>query len=213
MIVAFDVDGTLVEHPTDDVVWTIFHEKYTGDPRYGQAGYKDYRDGKISYAEWFNQDMAGWSAASPRKEEMQEIIRSEFVLADGVLDVLEDLHSRATLAIISGTIDILVETLLPTHLFDYIFCNKLVFSSEGVLQSWHASQHDFDRKAVALEKIAAAKNTDMGNTIFVGDHTNDISAMRAAGLSIAYNPKHPFVWEVADVVLPRGKFGAIKYLI
>ncbi|MDD5263291.1 MAG: HAD hydrolase family protein, partial [Candidatus Bipolaricaulis sp.] len=48
-----------------------------------------------------------------------------------------------------------------------------------------------------LRALAADRGIPLDEICFVGDHVNDLPAMRIAGLAIAANPKDPAVGEAA----------------
>ena len=66
-----------------------------------------------------------------------------------------------------------------------------------------STEYDIDKKAEALEKIANREKIKLDECVFVGDYLNDLKAMQAAGLGIAFNSKEDKLKEVADVVIEK----------
>ena len=58
-LVAFDVDGTLVEHPEEKTVWEVLNARFVGGDDLNRERYADYRAGRLSYAEWVSLDVGG----------------------------------------------------------------------------------------------------------------------------------------------------------
>ncbi len=126
----------------------------------------------------------------------------ELRLVDGARETLTTLKERGhKLGVISGTLDISLDTLFPDHPFDDVFCNRIRFGKDGRISGWEATPYDMEGKAHALEMIAKREGLPLSRCAFIGDHGNDVAAARAAGLSIAFNPKSPELEEVADVIV------------
>jgi phosphoserine phosphatase len=188
-LVAFDVDGTLVHHPEDKTVWEVVNHRFTGSDDQNALRWDLYRRGKLSYAEWVALDIASWRDAGATREAMIGSFGA-LTLVEGARETLNDLKSRGVrLAVISGTLDLLLDTLFPDHPFDEVYTNRISFDGDGRIAHWHATPFDMDGKGVALRSIALRENIPLARCAFVGDHANDLAAARLAGFSIAFNPK------------------------
>ena len=208
-LVCFDVDGTLVHHPEHKVVWQILNRRFLGDDGINKERYASYRAGEISYADWVALDIGDWQQRDVTRDQVVEALR-ELHLVTGARETLDLLKRRGyKLAVISGTLDINLETLFPDHPFDDVFCNRIHFGEDGRIVGWEATPYDMEGKARALEMIAGRENVPLSRCAFVGDHGNDVAATRAAGLGIAFNSKHPDLTAVADVVLEGDDLRAI----
>jgi phosphoserine phosphatase len=200
-LVCFDVDGTLVEHPEGKVVWQVLNRRFLGDDAVNRRRYEMYRSGTITYAEWVALDVGEWQKLGVTRGEVVEAL-DELRLVTGARETLDELRDRGyKLSVISGTLDINLETLFPDHPFDDVFCNRIRFGEDGLITGWEATPYDMEGKAHALELIARRENVPLERCAFVGDHRNDLSAARVAGFSIAFNPKSPELEEVADQVV------------
>lgn len=189
-LIAFDVDGTLVVHPRDQVVWQLFHDRFVGDPDVGWQRYRDYQAGRLSYGAWVDLDVGGWQQAGVGRAEMESLIRAELAVVPGGTEALAALRQRGyRLAVISGTLDLVLATLLPEIRFDHVFTNRLRFDGQGRLAGWQATPYDIDGKARALERIAADEGLRLSQCAFVGDHVNDLAVLGVAGLGVAFCPK------------------------
>ena len=126
----------------------------------------------------------------------------------GTLETLNKLKNKGLkLAIISGSLNIALEKVLPDHsyYFSHIYINHLIFDGvEGEnLAGINSTAFDFENKAEALKQIARKENISLDKCVFIGDHDNDIQAAEIAGLSIAFNCKSERLMQVSDVVIEK----------
>ena len=200
-LVSFDVDGTLVRHPEDKTVWEVLNHRFTGSDDQNALRWDLYNRGKLSYAEWVALDIASWRDAGATRDAITSAF-GDLTLVDGARETLRELKSHgARLAVVSGTLDLLLDTLFPDHPFDKVYTNRIVFDSEGLISHWHATPFDMDGKGVALRSIALREDLPLARCAFVGDHANDLAAARLAGFSIAFNPKSAELEAVASAVV------------
>jgi phosphoserine phosphatase len=201
-LVCFDVDGTLVEHAEEKVIWQVLTRRFVGDDAPNEHRYLAYKSGRISYADWVALDGGDWQRCGATREQIVASLTSELRLVGGARETLATLKRRGVkLAVISGTLDIALDTLFPDHPFDDVFCNRIEFGADGAISGWQATPYDMEGKAEALRLIAAREGVPLARCAFVGDHLNDLAAARAAGLAIAFNPKSPELEAAANVVL------------
>ncbi len=213
-LVAFDVDGTLVSHARDKVIWQVLMDRLGCDREVAVARYRAYLDREISYAEWVDLDIGDFAAAGATRAAIVAAIEEELDLSPGAREVVSELARRGYhLAVISGTIDIVLDVLFPDHPFDHVFANRIEFADDGTIASWRATPYDMDGKERGLAMLAARAGTELARCAFVGDHVNDLSALRLAGLPIAYDPKDDRVRDAARVVVPAGRLGDLLELL
>jgi len=200
-LICFDVDGTLIRHPSDKIIWEILNLRFTGNDRVNVERFEMYKRGEITYPDWVRLDVGGWIEAGATRGQIVEAVR-EFELYDGAIDTVRALKARGLhLAVISGTIDIVIETLFPGHPFDDVFTNKIVFDGEGRLTGWEATPYDLHGKAIALRDLATRHRVRLERTAFVGDGENDVSLVGVAGFVVAFNPRCQELERRADLVM------------
>ena len=200
-LVAFDVDGTLVQHPDGQTVWEVLNERFTGTAEHNRERFKLYRSGRLSYAEWVALDIEGWRNAGARRADMVAAF-GPLRLVDGAVETLRALKVHGLrLAVISGTLDLLLDTLLPDHPFDEVYTNRIWFDDDGAIAGWSATPFDMEGKGVALRAIAMREGIDLARCAFVGDHDNDLSAARVAGWTVAFCPKSAELEAIAHAVV------------
>ena len=211
-LIAFDVDGTLVEHPEQLVIWQLLNLRFTGDMQAPDNRFDDYLSGRMDYPTWVELDVSDWIRAGATREMIMEEVR-KLRPTQGAREVLDRLKARGyRLAVISGTLDVVLDEFFPTHPFDTVFTNHLRFDPDDVLCGWKATEYDMDGKTVALRRLAEQAGLSLSRCGFVGDHVNDVSVAREAGFSVAFNPKSPELETVADVVVrSRGLDGILRH--
>lgn len=208
-MICFDVDGTLVVHPHGKIVWEILNHRFTGADTVNVARFHDYRAGAISYAEWVALDVGDWLKARATREQIVEAI-GDLRLVGGARETLSELKRRGyKLAVVSGTIDVVLDTLLPEHPFDDVFTNHLHFDGGGVLTGWTATEYDVAGKARALREIAEREGIPLARCAYIGDAINDLDIAREAGFAIAFNSNCPDLIEVCAVSVRGDDLGLL----
>lgn len=191
-LVAFDVDGTLVTHPRGKTVWEVLNRRFTGDDSVNEQRYREVRHGRLSYADWVTLDVQGWFDAGATFESLRSAIRDELRPVDGVRETVDALRARGMRAVvISGTLDLVLDTLLADVPFDEVYANRIGFDERGTISGWTATPFDLEGKAVALRTIAMRDSIPLARCAFVGDSRNDLAIAATAGFSVAFNPKCP----------------------
>lgn len=188
-LICFDVDGTLVRHPSGKVIWEILNRRFTGDDTVNAERHRWYDEGKITYAQWVEMDVQGWIDAKATRGDIVDAIR-EFEHFEGAHRTLYELKRRgARLAVISGTLDVVIDTMFPEHPFDDVYSNRLLFNERGRLTGWQATPFDLEGKPVALRELSKKHDVSLARAAFVGDGANDIPMVGVAGCVVAFNPR------------------------
>ncbi|UCG52774.1 MAG: HAD family phosphatase [Candidatus Latescibacterota bacterium] len=200
-LICFDVDGTLVRHPSGMVIWEILNLKYGGSNEINRLRYQMYCEGRLSYERWVQLDVQTWIDRGATRDEVVSSIQ-EFSLFEGARETVHELKNRGyRLGVISGTIDIVLDTLFPDHPFDTVYTNKIFFDEEGKLEAWRATRFDSHGKPVALREIAQKNDIPLSRTAYVGDGENDIPLLGVAGYFVAFRPRSRELAEGADLVI------------
>jgi phosphoserine phosphatase len=190
-LVCFDVDGTLVDNI--EYSWQMFHNEFNTDPKERDANKRKYFNKEISYIEWANLDIAIWEKAGIKRQDFfLAMQKSKIKLMNGAHETISELKKRGIrIAIISGTINVILEYLLPDYetIFSDVYLTKIYFDGNGKIAKYDATQYDMDGKARALIEIAKREGLQLNECAFIGDHNNDIEIAKEAGLSIAFDPR------------------------
>ncbi len=211
-LIAFDVDGTLVDDTV--FVWETLHNFFNTDPESRDMAFDNYMSGKWVYEQWFEHDMKLLTEAGATRATILEAIAG-MRLTEGALETLVRLRqSGARLAIISGSIDIVVEKFGLADYFDEVFLNRIWFDDSGRLQRWRATPYDVWDKATGLRTLAEKYGVPMERTAFIGDNFNDVAVAKAAGFSLAIHCKSDELAETVDVVIEEDDMRAVlPYLL
>lgn len=208
-LICFDLDGTLIEGTV--YIWKTLYETYVKEHSGRKQLMSDYFSGKISYSDWFYGDLNNFKNAGITKEHILEITKN-LKLIDGAIETLNTLK-RNKLAVISGSLNIIAETLLPHSTFDYIFTNEIYFNAKGRISGGRPTPYDMKQKADGLTHIAQLENIAIENTIFIGDNQNDVEIAKKAGFSIAFNCKSPELAKICDIEIKKPDLREIlKYI-
>ncbi|MFH0961139.1 MAG: HAD family phosphatase [archaeon] len=213
-LICFDVDGTLITGRGRRNYWNLLHSELLGrrGMEFNRKICSQFFSGRISYAAWVGRTLEKFRKAKVTKKDFQKVARN-LDLTGGTEKLLAALKKRKyKIAIISGSLDILVETLLPKVKFDEVFINRVFFKG-GLISGWSATRFDQGKKAGALRIMCEREGISASEAIFVGDSHNDVDALRAAGLGIAFHPKDLSVESAADAVVRRGALDRILKII
>jgi len=199
-LVCFDLDGTLVDGTI--FVWQTLHDYFQTDKERRRDAFEKAMRNEITYEEWFNCDLELMGERGATRDGILDAI-APMRLVPGVQETLTALKRRSLrLAVISGSLQIVLDTLLPDHDFDHVLINSILFDERGGIVGGIPTKYDMARKAQGLEMIAAKEGIPLESSVFVGDNYNDVAAIEAAGLGIAFNCKSEELARVADVVVP-----------
>ena len=200
-LISFDVDGTLVEHPSGKVIWELLNIRYGGSEDTNQRRFEAYQAGRLTYDQWVEADVSGWMEKDATREEILEVVR-EFRLNEGAIETVLELKNRGyTLSVVSGTIDIVVDTLFPDLPFEDVFTNRIFFDEQGKLSGWQATPFDIYGKPVALRELARKYDISVDKIAFIGDGDNDVPLLGVAGYFVAFNPQSAELEKRADRVI------------
>ncbi|MFH1133951.1 MAG: HAD family phosphatase [Nanoarchaeota archaeon] len=200
-LVCFDLDGTLVENTVS--IWITIHQHLRIDPAFVQEGWDLYKAGNIDWHQWADRDLSAWKESGATREDIDASI-SRLRLHKGVAETLGELKKAGMkLALISGSLSILLEKLIPDHreIFDSVHISELHFNADGSLSHFTHPEFVNEDKTHALLRICEELDISLQETVFVGDHHNDIEALRKAGLGIAFCPATEEVGKAADIVV------------
>jgi HAD superfamily phosphoserine phosphatase-like hydrolase len=204
-LVCFDIDGTLVDgFPSGSpYVWRVLHDGY-GTPEEPLRLHREaFFAGKITYDQWFAHDLSWLAKAGATRAGLSEILRARLHLVRGVEEVVSTLHAAGSLvATLSGSVDLVLETLLADLPLDAVLVNRLHFDDHGRLVGGTPTPYDIERKADGLRALASRFDVSLAETAFVGDAVNDVAVARIAGVSIAFNCRDQLLASVSGHVFP-----------
>jgi phosphoserine phosphatase len=186
-LVCFDLDGTLVDDTV--FIWKTLHEAFRTDPVRRKRAREDHFAGRLSYPDWFATDLELLTEAGADRESIGRVVDGLPPMR-GAHETLAELKRRGhRLAIVSGSLDVVVERLFEPGLFDHMLINRIRFAGDGSIAGGEATPYDLAGKGDGLRHLAAREGIGLESTAFVGDNHNDLWIAEAAGLAIAFNCK------------------------
>ncbi|MBR9691080.1 HAD-IB family phosphatase, partial [Candidatus Woesearchaeota archaeon] len=212
-LVCFDLDGTLIEEKDGKVFWERVLSKIYGSNIVSMERWGAWENGKLTLLEWVDLDVGDWKRHGFTKKKLQDLINHSSLLP-GSHETLKELKDKGfKLGVISGSVNILLDTVFPKHPFDDIFIHNIFFGKDNKISHWEKNPYA-EKKDEALKIIAKKENIPLSKTVFIGDHHNDISVAKIAGLSISINSKSKELDEVCDVVIKKKDMSEIlKHII
>jgi len=201
LLICFDVDGTLIDDTV--FIWQTLHDAIGTDPEERRQWSDAFWNKDISYAEWAAKDVAMWREKQVTRSHLRAHIQQLRPMT-GAVRCLHRLKADGhRLGVISGSLDVALACAFPDWetLFEHVFLNRLVFDRRDELIGVEATPYDIDHKADGLREMAKRMAVPLEKTVFVGDHFNDVSVAKIAGLSIAFNCKSDALAAVSDTVV------------
>jgi phosphoserine phosphatase len=212
-LVAFDVDGTLVDSEDGKVVWQLLNRRFGADDGSEALLFESFCRREITYAQWVELDIRGWRDAGATRQAIAEVILDKLRPVRGARETIEALRaSGLKVVVISGTLDLTLELLFPDSPFEETFTNRIWFDELGRIAGWEATPYDMEGKARGLEVMAGRFGVPLDRTVYVGDNWNDLGVMARAGLAVAFQPKHADVARAAHAVLREDLRGLLELL-
>lgn len=127
-------------------------------------------------------------------------LANEMPLMKGAEETVSSLKENGfEVAIISGSFDIIADTIKGKLDVDNIFTNSLV-EEDGILTGEVTGPLVSGSKLDVLSKLIEEKGYTLDECVAVGDGANDISMIESAGYGIAFNAK-PALKENADIIV------------
>jgi phosphoserine phosphatase len=186
-LVCFDLDGTLVDDTI--FIWQTLHERFATDAADRRRAREDFFAGRIPYARWFETDLELLDRAGATREAVLAVLDELRPMA-GSRETIDELRRRGhRLAVISGSLDIVLEHLFPARLFDHVLINRIAFAADGRIAGGTPTPFDLEGKAAGLRELCRREGIGTERAAFVGDNGNDLWIAREAGLAIAFNCK------------------------
>jgi phosphoserine phosphatase len=206
-LIAFDVDGTLVDDTV--FVWATLHDYFHTDKDSCRAAFEAFMAGRWNYRQWFEHDIELLVRAGADRDSIHRAL-ADMRLMEGAEETLCALRAAGMkLAVISGSLNIVLRKFDLERHFDEVYLNHLHFDEAGNLVRWVPTSFDVWDKATGLRDIATRHGIPMERTAFVGDNFNDVAVAKAAGFSIAFNCKSDELAKVAGAVVPGRDLRAV----
>lgn len=198
-LVVFDLDGTLIQGTI--FIWQTLHDAFGTDRARRTRAKEDFFAGRITYQDWFDHDLVLLREAGATREGMLAAL-SAISPTPGAPETLATLQAAGVrLAILSGSLDLVLEHFYAEVPFAEVMINRLHFDASGRIAGGVHTPYDVEEKGAGIHEIARRQGVPLARLAFVGDNYNDVSAAREAGLAIAFNPRSSDLAAQAHVVV------------
>jgi phosphoserine phosphatase len=146
-------------------------------------------------------------------ESIFDLIRKELTLTTGAEKLISELHRYGhKVGVVSGGFINVIEPLLKSLKIDFYQANTLEVKDGKLTGRVTGPIIDKTAKYEALKAFAQEFDTDIAQTVAIGDGANDIEMLQAAGLGIAFNAK-PQVADIADTILSGRDLSVVLLLL
>lgn len=204
-LVAFDLDGTLVDAPSS---WGWVHRHF------GESNDESLRmflDGKIDDAEFIQRDIRLWWKHRPDiTVDDVEAILADVPLMPGARALFDGLHDRGILsAIVSGGIDLLARRVGRELGVPYVLANGFAVDVDGRLTGTGHIRVPIKDKETVLAQVQRQLGVDPKDTAAVGNSEIDVGMFRRARIGIAVRPDDAVVRRAASFVVEDGDLSTI----
>ncbi len=204
-LVVFDLDGVIFEH---DNFYSQMHERYSTEEK-GRALERKYlKSNTQKLAELVIGKL--WAGKSDR-EYWSLIEKARF--NPGAEEAVAELKRKGIKTmILTSAVEDLARKAQKELGIDYVAANWME-TKEGKITGRFRWRILWDGKGLILEDFCRDNGIRLEQTACVGDNENDVSMMRKAGLSIAFNTRSETLKEQCDVVIDSNDLREIlKYV-
>ncbi|MFC2099817.1 HAD family hydrolase [Candidatus Bipolaricaulota bacterium] len=193
--ILFDLDGTLVRYHGIEYEssWGAIAAA-AGVEEASSRLLREYLPRRDHYAEWVEKD-AALLTGIPVERVAERIFPAPY--AKGVQEAVAALSGRFRLGIVSSGVGLVADWVRDDLGLEFALANELGVA-DGVFTGRSTTNVDLWSKDEALRLVAAERGLSLERICFVGDHFNDLCAMKLVGLAIAANPKDDRLREAAD---------------
>ncbi|MHC1586494.1 MAG: phosphoserine phosphatase SerB [Candidatus Hecatellaceae archaeon] len=183
-LVAFDMDGTLVENETIDEL-----AKAAGVYDKVKQITREAMEGKISFKKALAKRV---KLLKGLPVEEVEKVKSRIKISPGAEDLIGELKKAGFVtAIITGGFDVFANYVAETLGIDYVYANRLKVKDGKLTGEFEGVILSPQDKLKALKEISERENIPLDECVAIGDGANDIILLKSSGLGIGYNPKEP----------------------
>lgn len=143
---------------------------------------------------------------------LSEVYDERVTLMPGAAALVSTMQANGAMcALVSGGFSVFTERVAARLGFDAHQANVLGVSERKIDGTVAEPILGRDAKLVALRRLAAERQLDIGETLAVGDGANDLAMLGAAGLGVAFRAK-PIVAGQARTRVVHGDLTALLYL-
>ena len=202
VIVAFDMDGTLMEKDS----WKATNDYFAVD----NTHIFSHLSGEITYEKYLELTCKEWARKNGGRvyyEELEEAVR-DLTVRNGLKELIDLLEKKGwKKGIISAGIDTIASRFCREFNLDFCLANGFEYEMENGKRKLNGTgipRVELKKKGEALERVLNCFNDDV--CIAVGNTKYDVPMFKRAKFSIAIDPKDEETIKNADFVITCGDF-------
>ncbi len=196
-LICFDLNKTLIKENT----WYNLNLAMGMTPEEDKKLFDLYEQGKITYEDWQKELEKIYLARGLATKEniLREVYKYTYV--DGAREITGYLKKKGyILALISGSIDMLIEKVSQELSIDYYDANnRFEFDEKGYLSKLICLGDDKTTKPIQLKNICSKLKLNLEDCVCIGDGDNDVELFkRTKGITFRDSSIEKYSWRVVD---------------
>lgn len=184
-VVAFDVEGTLIEN----TLWGRMHPLFGVSYEQDHEWYKQYKCGALSFRDWIDTISRAWVKNPVKRADVEEVLK-DFDWTPHVFETVAVLKERGyELAVISSGIDVFVkEVARQLSIPHFYYFNFFEFTQDDYFQKigFVSGNTELEEKVHALKSLESKFNVAPEQIAYIGDSRNDLRAFQHTQRGILY---------------------------
>ncbi len=204
-LVAFDMDGTLVDVPSS---WRVVHDHF-GD--HNDEGLRRFLANEIDDHEFIRLDIRVWWKHAPTLTltELERIL-ADVPLMPGAAALLGRLRARGVrTAIVSGGLDLLATRIGRELEIDDVLANGVRTFPDGRLSGEGIVRVPIHGKEGILAGLQSKLGIPPADTASVGNSEIDVGLFRRSRVGVAFRPEDDEVRRAASVIVTEHDLGRV----
>ncbi len=196
-LVAFDMDGTLVDVPSS---WRVVHDHFDDS---NDEGLRRFLANEIDDEEFIRSDIRRWWTHAPALTVFDlERILADVPLMPGAADLVRALRARgARTAIVSGGLDLLARRVARELGIDVALANGVRVDAAGCLTGEGIVRVPIHGKEGVLSRLQEQLGVAPEETASVGNSEIDVGLFRRSRVGVAFLPEDERVRSAATAVV------------
>lgn len=193
-LIGFDLNGTLIPENT----WLNLNLAMGMTQAEDSDLLRLYETGQMSYRECQKRIETLYLKRGRATERAIEKIIAQYDYNDGVEDVIRYLGRKYHLALISGSMDVLVNRVADELGIKHRYSNNTLVFRNGRLVRIDVSADDSDFKVQVLTELSGSLGLSLFQCAYVGDSSNDLKIFTATGRGITFSgsPIEKTAWKI-----------------
>lgn len=187
-LIIFDIDGTL----TEEVSWLKLTESLGADSLIHREIFSNFKLGKLSYGDAKTQLITLWQNTGNANKDFLSQQFSSWPLKKDAREVIEFLKNKFQIVLISGSIDLYVETVAnKLNIATWYANTKIIWDGKGNLIDFEYEPNQAQKKLDQLKEYLKKNDFKKENCFVVGDGDSDLALFKELPHGIAVN-KEPY---------------------